>query len=248
MLYSFFEGEFVGTIVLSLVESHHLVAVRRVAQGESFTILDGRGGKALCRLVRADRKHAAAEIMSVERFSRPNAPLWLAQAIPLGGAMENIVQKATELGTERITPILAERSEMRLDDERTAKKLEKWRQIAVEAVKQCGNPFLPHIDAPLTIDGLLKQKLPPARAACSLEKDALSFTQILNHAEKAYGMIVAIGPEGDFTDDEYERLRKGGFAPVTLGPLVLRSDTAAIAALAIASERLRKACSLTDEV
>jgi 16S rRNA (uracil1498-N3)-methyltransferase len=235
MLYSYFDGDLSGRIILSPDESHHLVAVRRAEAGETFTALDGRGGAGLCRLVLADRKRAEAEVVSVNHFSRPTAPLWLAQAIPLGGAMENIIQKATELGAARVTPLVTDRSEMRIGGERLVKKLEKWRQVAIEAVKQCGNPFIPEIDMPSTIDALPKLPVPRARAVCSLERDAQSFTKYLNSTDVNDGMMIVVGPEGDFTDAEYLRLREDGFAPVTLGPLVLRSDTAAIAALAVAS-------------
>jgi 16S rRNA (uracil1498-N3)-methyltransferase len=248
MLYSFFEGNLSGRIVLSADESHHLVSVRRAEDGASFTILDGKGNVCLCRLTVADRRAAEAEILSVRRFKRPAAHLWLAQAMPLGGVMETIVQKATELGAERIVPLVTERSELRLDAVRMVKKLEKWRQIAIEAVKQCGNPFMPEIAAPASIDELINQQLPKARAVCSLESGASAFLPFVASADSGEGIIVAIGPEGDFTQGEYEKLRRSGFVPISLGPLVLRSDTAAIAALAIASEGLRKACSLSDEV
>ena len=240
MLYSFFDGNLAGEIQLTPEESHHLVSVRRAKEGEPVTILDGRGHTAAGRLARADQRHATIAIDTVRTTPRPCAPLWLAQAMPLGKTMETIVQKAAELGAERITPLCTERSELRLDAERTTKKLEKWRQTAIEAVKQCGNPFLPAIDNPMTIAELVRQPLPHARAVCSLESATRAYLPFITTTDTTTGLITAIGPEGDFTPAEYETLRKAGFAPITLGPLVLRSDTAAIVSLAIAAEAMRK--------
>ena len=249
MLYSFFDGNFVETIVLDEDESRHLISVRRGRAGESVSVLDGRGHIALTRIEEAHPHRAVLSVQSVRTVTRAGAPLWLAQAMPLGKTMDTIVQKAAELGAERVIPLCTERSELRLDAERTRRKLSRWRQGAVEAVKQCGNPFLPRIDQPMGIAELLALPLPGARMVCSLESGAVPFLETLLHVGTSGGLLVAIGPEGDFSDGEYAALRDGGFMPVTMGPLVLRSDTAAIASLAVASEAMRfAACSLRDKV
>lgn len=239
MLYSFFEGIFSETIQLSERESHHLISVRRGKVGESVTVLNGKGGVASGVIDLADSRKACIRVQGITEVLRQGASLWLAQAMPLGKTMDTIIQKAAELGAVRIIPLITERSELRLDAERSAKKLEKWKQEAIEAVKQCGNPFLPEVTNPLTLEELCQQQLPNLRMVCSLEDNPQPYLKTLFEADTTAGVVVAIGPEGDFTPLEYRRLRENGFLPVTLGPLVLRSDTAATTALAIAAEATR---------
>jgi len=248
MLYSFFEGNLSGSVILCAEESHHLISVRRARVGEAVTLLDGKGTRALARIEEASAKHARLNVEEVCSIERPCAPIWLAQAMPLGKTMDIIVQKAAELGVTRIVPLCTERSELRLDAERTRRKLAKWRSSAVEAVKQCGNPFVPQIDDPAMVEELFTLPLPPVRLVCSLESGAQPLLAALSSVSPGQGLIVAIGPEGDFSQREYAAFGKNDFLPVTLGPLVLRADTAAIAALAVASEALRfAACPLIDK-
>jgi 16S rRNA (uracil1498-N3)-methyltransferase len=239
MLYSFFDGNFSDLVRLSPRESHHLISVRRGKSGETVTVLNGRGGIAKGRIESANPQSATIFVVEQRDVARLGAPLWLAQAMPLGKTMDAIVQKAAELGTVRITPLITERSELRLDPERTARKLEKWNQEAIEAVKQCGNPFLPHIDAPATIGELIKSGISETRMVCSLEDGAKPFLRTILETDTKSGIVIAIGPEGDFSTAEYEIMRANRFIPISLGPLVLRSDTAATAALAIAAEATR---------
>lgn len=239
MLYSFFEENFSNKVQLSQRESHHLISVRRGKPGESVILINGKGGMAKGRIESADSRSATINILEKTEVKRQGAQLWLAQAMPLGKTMDVIIQKAAELGAVRITPLITERSELRLDAERTARKLEKWNQEAVEAVKQCGNPFLPKIDAPSTIAELIKMQPPSARMVCSLETGTQPYLKTIQGTDTNDGLLVAIGPEGDFSSAEYELMRGNGFIPITLGPLVLRSDTAATTALAIAAEATR---------
>lgn len=246
--YSYFDGELFGTINLCAEESHHLALVRRARLGQRVGLLNGRGGRALAVLEQASPKLCRLRVESCDVCERPFAPLWLAQALPLGKTMDSIVQKATELGAARILPISSERSEMRLDEERGSKKRQKWLSGAVEAVKQCGNPFLPLIDEPLLLSELLALELPPLRLVCSLREGARPLLACLpRDAAPSSGVVLAIGPEGDFSDREYDLFEQAGFLPVSLGSLVLRSDTAATAALSIVSAALRfAACPLSD--
>lgn len=240
-MFSSFRPEFVaGKNSLSRDESHHLVAVRRARVGDPVRLLDGTGRIGTGTLTEANPKAAVVAVDTVATIARDTPPLWLAQALPLGKTMDTIVQKAAELGTARIAPLLTRYSEVRLDDARAGRKADKWLQVATEAVKQCGNPFLPHIDAPVRLaDFLALPELAGLRLVASLEPGARSLTQAVRGGDTAAGVVVAIGPEGDFAPEEYALLRSHGFIPVTLGPLVLRADTAAIATLAIVSEALR---------
>ncbi len=247
MLYSFQAGILPGKNILSPEESHHLVVVRRARIGEAVTLLDGAGRSASGVLDKADSKAAVVEVGEIRAAKRSGAPLVLAQAMPLGRTMDAIVQKAAELGAAEVIPLLTARSELRLDAERTQRKVAKWRAEAVEAVKQCGNPFLPEIRLPVDTRGLASSPLPQVRLVCSLEGSPVSLTEALSGVDAHGGAVIAIGPEGDFTPGEYALLRESGFVPVTLGPLVLRSDTAAIAALAVAGEILRHNAALPPQ-
>ncbi len=237
-----FQTDFVeGEQILDREESHHLVAVRRARAGEALTLLDGRGRLGRGTLLAADPRRALLRVEHIEVRRRDTPPLWLAQALPLGKTMDVIVQKSAELGVARIVPLLTRHSEVRLDDERAGRKADKWLQVAIEAVKQCGNPFLPEIDPPRRLDEFLGAgaALPPLRLVCSLENGSSGLSQSVRQHDTHGGAVIAIGPEGDFSADEYASMRAHGFLPVTLGPLVLRADTAAIAALANAGEAQR---------
>ncbi len=212
-------------------------------------LLDGRGGKAKALVENASAKAATLQVEEFSRMERPNSPVWLAQAMPLGKTMDTIVQKAAELGCECVVPLCTERSELRLDAERTLKKTQKWRTGALEAIKQCGNPFMPDIVEPCGLDALFNMALPPLRLVCSLEEASLPLLAALKDENAKGGVVLAIGPEGDFSTAEYAQFREHSFKPVTLGPLVLRADTAAIASMAIVSEALRfAACPLPYNV
>src|SRR5476651_1105380 len=132
-------------IPLSPDESHHLIAVNRARIGDTVVAFDGRGTEWICRLA-SDRKNAA--ILQV-RFKQKIKPLpyeiTLGQALPKGQFMDAIVRKATELGAARIAPLESERTQVKLGDERSDKKIEKWQTAALGAAKQCGNAFLPEV-------------------------------------------------------------------------------------------------------
>lgn len=247
MLYSFHNGDLSGDIILDAEESHHLVGVRRARVGETVMVLNGQGVCAETSLEEASPKRARLQVRAVSTMLRLHAPVWLAQAVPLGKTMDLIVQKAAELGAECVVPLFTERSEMRLDAQRSERKVQKWRSCALEAIKQCGNPFIPRVAEPCSVESLLNMNLPPLRLVCSLEEGTVPLLQALRHRGGSQGVALVIGPEGDFSTSEYAALRQGGFIPVTLGPLVLRAETAAIASMAIVAEALRfAACPLSN--
>ncbi|HEY1109779.1 MAG TPA: RsmE family RNA methyltransferase, partial [Opitutaceae bacterium] len=135
-------------IALSPEESHHLVVVNRARVGATVIAFDGRGTEWACELISARKQTALLKV--VTRHVRDPLPhrITLAQALPKGPAMDAIVRKATEIGAARIVPLESERTQVHFDGDRSDKKLEKWQTAALEAAKQCGNPFLPDI-APL---------------------------------------------------------------------------------------------------
>ena len=232
-------------LVLSADESHHLVAVNRARAGDTVVAFDGRGTEWICELT-SEKKNAA--VLKV-RFRQKAKPLpyeiTLGQALPKGPSMDAIVRKATELGAAQIAPLESERTQVHLDGERSDKKIEKWQVAALEAAKQCGNPFLPVIapvqnasafmEAARGYDLKLIASLEPG--ARSLKGVLATFHAVQGRAPKK--VLWLVGPEGDFTPAELSQAKTCGFEPITLGPLVLRCETAAIYALSVLSYELQ---------
>ena len=234
-------------IPLSADESHHLVAVNRARVGDTVVAFDGRGTEWICELA-SDKKNGA--VLKV-RFKQKIKPLpyeiTLGQALPKGPGMDAIVRKATELGAARIAPLESERTQVHLDGDRSDKKIEKWQTAALEAAKQCGNAFLPEIlplqsaaafmDAARGYDLKLIASLRPG--AKSLKTVLANFTAAQGRAPRK--VLWLVGPEGDFTPAEMSQSQSAGFEPITLGPLVLRCETAAAYALSVLSHELQNA-------
>jgi 16S rRNA (uracil1498-N3)-methyltransferase len=228
-------------------EARHATQVLRLEVGDELQVLDGAGSVLICRLESATKRSVQLRTVSRERRAPLPCAITLVQAIPKGPAFETIVQKATELGVARIIPLLSERVVAHVHESDATAKVEKWRQIAIESIKQCGSPFLPHIDAPIRFDALLErlsQPTPEFAVVCSLQEPHRTMREAVNdfisaHSRKPAHCHLWIGPEGDFTAGEYAAIAKSGAHPISLGPLVLRADTAAIASLAIANHELQ---------
>lgn len=225
-------------LLLSVDESHHLVVVNRARVGDPVVAFNGYGREWTCVLREARKQGARLEVRSSRLAPPLPYTLALAQALPKGGTMDAIVRKATELGAARIVPVASERTQVHLDEDRTDRKVGKWQTAALEAAKQCGNPWLPEIDPVRS----LAEVLPLAAAfdlalIASLHSGARGLKSILvDHAARHGGkpphrILWLIGPEGDFSPSEVEQAIAAGFCPVTLGPLVLRCETAAVYAL-----------------
>lgn len=234
-------------IQLSPEESHHLVTVNRCGRGDPVTAFDGRGHEWLTEC--SDPSKSAVVLRVKEsRVAKPRPhEITLAQALPKGTTMEDIVRQATEIGAVRLVPLLSERTQVHLEGDRADKKLVKWRTTAIEAAKQCGNPWLPEITAiqnlatfiPAVKDYDLKLVASLHAGATSLKKALATFAHKHGHLPRS--TLWLIGPEGDFSPAEMTAAVMAGFIPVTLGPLVLRSDTAAVYALSILSHELQTA-------
>ena len=232
-------------ITLSADESHHLVIVNRARVGDTVVAFNGRGAEWICEL-KGDKRNAA--ILKV-RFKQAIKPLLyevtLGQALPKGPGMDAIVRKATEIGVRHIVPLQSERTQMQLDEDRSEKKIEKWQTAALEAAKQCGNAYLPQIspvtDASAFMNAARGYDL---KLIASLQPDAHSLKTALATYRTANGrpprkVVWLIGPEGDFTPADLSTAKSAGFEPITLGPLVLRCETAAVYALSILSYELQ---------
>lgn len=234
-----------ASLFLTGSEAHHARHVVRIRQGERVTVLDGAGQEFQCDLQEYERDRAKLAV--VEKCFQPPLPsqVTLLQAVPRAKLMEAIIQKATELGAWRIVPLLTERVVTQLDDEDATHKTAKWRSVAIEAIKQCGSPWLPKIEPPLTPSQFLARKesfeLP---LIASLESDSRPPQEYFRAFQARHGRMpgsvcVWIGPEGDFTPAETEAIKSQGVLPITLGRLVLRVETAAIYCLSVLNYELQ---------
>jgi len=231
-------------IRLSPEESHHLVTVNRCGRGDPVTAFDGHGREWLTECIDPSKGTTVLRVKEARPAATRTFSITLAQALPKGAVMDDIIRQATEVGAARIIPLLSERTQVHLDGDRADKKVEKWRTTAIEAAKQCGNPWLPEI-MPLqnfpaflfntkAYDLLLVASL---HAGSTTLKKALG-TYATKHGHAPRSALWLVGPEGDFSSPEMTAAVMAGFVPVTLGPLVLRSDTAAIYALSTLSHEL----------
>ena len=237
-------------IALDEPESRHLVTVNRAAVGDPVTVFDGRGTEWSCTLSQADRRGARLAVRSAQKAPPLPHRITLGQALPKGGGMDAIVRKATELGAARIAPLESERTQVHLGEDRSDRKIEKWRTAAIEAAKQCGNPWLPEIEPVRTAaafmeaaDGYDLKLIASLQPGARPLHEALAAFRSARPAGAAGTPVSAvwlIGPEGDFTPAEFARALASGFLPITLGPLVLRCETAAIYALSVLAYELSR--------
>ncbi|GAB2478987.1 16S rRNA (uracil(1498)-N(3))-methyltransferase [Comamonas humi] len=210
--------------------------VFRLQPGDAITLFNGEGGEYGATIARMGRSQVAVRVDSHDAVEREAAvAVHLLAGITAGERMEWLVEKATELGVASITPIEAERSVMRLKGERATKRQERWQAIAASACEQCGRNRVPVIHAPVDLRQWVQAGEPAGalRLVLSLADGARPLPQALGPlAGEAPAVVFLSGPEGGLSPAEEALARASGFAPVTLGPRVLRAETAPLAALA----------------
>jgi 16S rRNA (uracil1498-N3)-methyltransferase len=229
-------------LILSGSEWRHCQVVLRAKKGDKVTVFDGEGTEYLTEIRDASSKQAQLQLIQKSTSSRPSYSISLVQALPKNKVMDYIIQKATELGVVEIIPVMSERSTVKVDTEDASSKLERWKEITIEAAKQCGLNWLPTIRPPMTVKAAtdLRSNYKMGFIA-SLQPEAKSLWHYLTDSKTAEGnALVMIGPEGDFTPAEISLARSSGFQPITLGPLILRCDTAAIYVLSTLSYEMRR--------
>ncbi|NRA24518.1 MAG: 16S rRNA (uracil(1498)-N(3))-methyltransferase [Oleispira sp.] len=214
---------------LDVQGSNHLIKVLRLKEKSELRLFNGDGCEYLAKITTANKKNAQVEIIEVlSTDPKISLPLHLGQVISKGDRMDFTVQKATELGITDITPLWSERCDVRLKGERLEKKMEHWKKVAISACEQSGRNHVPTIhpamnyrDWALTVESETKLVLHP--------RDQKPLGDIL--APKSVALLV--GPEGGMTDEEVEACIQQGFTGLMLGPRVLRTETAALAALSL---------------
>ena len=228
-------------LVLDPGESHHCLNVLRCQLGDKVVAFNGQGAEATATISGTDKKAVSLETISASKNPTLRAQITLGQAVPKGKNMDLIVEKATELGAAGIVPLLSERTVVSLKPDEATKKQEKWQRTAIEACKQSGQDWLPKIHAPQTVEKFLASA-PKADllVIASLEGNARSIKETLASLEDTpKSALVLIGPEGDFTPSEINRALSAGFLPITLGPIVLRTETAAIYTISVLGHELQ---------
>lgn len=216
--------------------ANHITRVLRLKPGDPLTLFDGRGGEHAAQIGEFRKNAVIVDVGDRSAASRESPlSLTLAQGVSRGERMDWVVQKATELGVTRIVPVLTERTVVKLDPRQSERKLAHWRGIAVAACEQSGRDRIPDIAAPLDLHELLRTV--DARATRLLLSP--SGTHCVNGLKSPeHGVVVLIGPEGGLAEGEQRAALAAGFIAVRLGPRVLRTETAAVAALTLLQYQL----------
>lgn len=228
-----------GMLTLTDREAHHAARVLRVRRGEAAVVLDGAGKTFHCEVAETSRDAVTLRIQRVEESPAPHCAITLVQAIPKGKILDSIIQKATELGVSRVIPLLSERVITHIDDDNAESKTEHWRTVAIEAIKQCGSPWLPIIEPAIAPGELLaRREAFELWIVASLQPGSRHpsdwFREFRGREHRTpKSACVWVGPEGDFTADEIAQIIASGAKPITLGRLVLRCETAATYCLSV---------------
>lgn len=218
-----------GEIQLDEARSHYLSRVLRLESGRPLTVFDGEGQEAGAVVYLAGKKSVTLRIdADVRQVARESPlPTHLAVGISRGERMDFVLQKATELGVTQITPLWTERTEVKLKGERLQKKQAHWQQIIISACEQCQRNRLPRLEPATDLHDFLTAGKQPGLALILHHRSA----QTLKQLTPPTAVTLLIGPEGGLADTEIQRALDQQFLPLTLGPRVLRTETAPIAAL-----------------
>jgi len=225
-------------------EAHHARDVLRMKPAEKLVLFNGRGREITAEIV--DLSGHGIQLRKLHEAETPalRCRIILGQAIPKGKNMDLIVQKAVEVGAAEIAPIISDRTVVQVDPESAEQKHAKWQRIAIEAAKQCGQNWLPQVQGPCRLaDFFAVSATFDLRLIGSLQPDAQHLKEILadyssEHRHLPESVLMLIGPEGDFTPAELALARRHGCRPITLGPIILRVETAAIYCLSVLSYEL----------
>ena len=220
-------------------ESHHALEVLRMKKGDRATVFNGQGSEATVEIAEAKRECVSFRVLQQGKVPPLVCAITLGQAIPKGKNMDFIVEKSVELGASTIAPLLSERTVVRVDEGEALRKRDKWERVAIEAAKQSGQNWLPRVLKPVTP----KEYFAAGDAfdlmlIASLQPDARHLKTVLADAGKPARVLILVGPEGDFTPAEIALAKSHGCRPVTLGPIILRTETAALYCLSVLGHEL----------
>jgi len=216
-------------ISLDRQASHHLAAVLRARPNDALTLFNGRGGEYKGVITLIDKKQVRVQINDhIAREVESPLELCLAQGISRGEKMDYTIQKAVELGVKKIIPLFTERCTVKLDEERCAKRLQHWQSIIISACEQSGRNQIPELLLPMTLENSLRAV--KADWYFVLSPKALSSLKE-KPVQEQQRVVLLIGPEGGLSEEEVNLACQRGFLPLSLGPRILRTETAAVAAI-----------------
>ena len=214
----------------------HLVRVLRLVAGDACVLFNGDGHDYAARVVAVTKRELRVAVESATAVDNESPlAITLVQGVARGEKMDLILQKATELGVTRFVPVWSQRSEVKLDEARAAKRVAHWRGVVVAGCEQCGRARVPGVAAPLPLTAAL-DALPPGGARLTLDPTGASNPATL--ATPPGGFVLAVGPEGGWSPLDRDQLAAAGFSGMRLGPRILRTETAGLAAIAALQARL----------
>jgi 16S rRNA (uracil1498-N3)-methyltransferase len=220
------------SLSLTRDEAHHCRRVMRKKVGDQIEVFDGEGRFAVASISSMTSNEVTLDRLTEGRSARFLPTIEIAVGIPKGKTFDLILQKAVELGVNRIQPLVTDQGNVRITDKDHASTREKWQRAALEACKQCGQNYLPEVFPPRELSPWLGEKREGSQFVGALQPGARPFRELLEGLGAPESVTLLIGPEGDFTGGEYQEIAGAGFAPVDLGELVLRTETAVFAMVA----------------
>lgn len=212
-------------------EAVHCARVLRAKIGDHIEVFDGAGHWCQAEITATSRSQIGLLLGETQHAPRPAVRVVLAQAVLKGKAMDWLIQKAVELGACEIQPLITDYTVVRPADA----KEEKWQRAALEACKQCGQRYLPKVAKPMALRDYLTSERTGLKIVASLSEPRKRLREVIAEANETTEITFLVGPEGDLSATELDALIAAGFAPVDLGPQVLRSETAALFGLAAIS-------------
>lgn len=207
----------------------HVCKALRMRTGDNLVLFNGDGNNYRAQLGSVEKRRAQARIIEVQDAgSESSLQVRIGQSLSRGERMDYAVQKATEMGMQQMIPLFSERCEVKLNNERQEKRIRHWQQVAISACEQSGRASVPEIAAPQTLEQWIQNEDADLKLVMHHHT-----AQPLEQIEQPESVALLIGPEGGLTEREVELALENGFKPVALGPRVMRTETAPVAALAL---------------
>ena len=221
-----------GTLFLTGRDARHIARVLRMKPGEMLDLTDGQGTDFKGKILEIEKERILIEILELMHSSTDHlVHITVFQGMLKDGKMDTLVRHLTELGITEWVPLRCERAVAVPDHKRTAKRVERWKTIARESLKQCRRSTLPRIGSPVPMDEVMERAPDFDLKIAFWENAVLPAKELDEYRDRPFQNIaVMIGPEGGFSQKEMEQLQQAGFTPYLMGPRILRAETAAIAA------------------
>ena len=217
--------------VLTGTDGHHIAKSLRMRPGESLILCDSIGMDYHCEIERVEGDTVTVKVLHFcQSVSEPTVHVTLYQAFPKADKMDSVVQKAVELGVTRIVPMLSERCVSRPDEKAVKKKIDRWQKISEEAAKQSGRGVIPQVSMPLSFRSAIQEAIETGKALFFYEGGGEHISSLVDSEIRELSLF--IGPEGGFASSEVQFAKEQGVSVATLGPRILRTETAPIAARA----------------